>query len=167
MDYLRYQKKINDVIIKAPIESGIEILVYWFLDSNINEEEYTIADINRVRKKCDKRLRTDGGVSDLAVLSPDFVFKEENVGEVYGFIEVKTAGAILKDTDQTKEQMKKVSHFIYTNGLVWKYYFNCTNQWEINLTTNGATHSLKNIAIDEDQFKKLEKAVGEVNWKKN
>ena len=68
MDYLRYQKKINDVIIKAPIESGIEILVYWFLDSNINEEEYTIADINRVRKKCDKRLRTDG-TDGLAVIT--------------------------------------------------------------------------------------------------
>ena len=167
MDYLKYQKKINDVITKAPIETGIEILVYCFLDSNIDETKYTVADINRVRKKCDQRLRTDGGISDLAVLSPDFVFKDEKYGEVYGFIEVKTAGTILKDTDLTEEQMKKVPHFIYTNGFVWKYYFNCTKQWEINLTTNGATHSLKNIAIDEDQFKKLEKAVGEINWKKN
>ena len=167
MDYLKYQKKINDVITKAPIETGIEILVYCFLDSNIDETKYTVADINRVRKKCDQRLRTDGGISDLAVLSPDFVFKDEKYGEVYGFIEVKTAGAILKDTEQTNEQMKKVPHFIYTNGLVWKYYLNCTVQWEIILTTDRATHSFKNITIDEDQFKKLEKAVGEINWKKN
>lgn len=35
MDYLFYQKKINDVIIKCPIEAGIEILVYNLLDECI------------------------------------------------------------------------------------------------------------------------------------
>ena len=41
MKYDFYEKKINDVIIKCPIEAGVEILVYNFLDEIIEESSYS------------------------------------------------------------------------------------------------------------------------------
>ena len=92
MDYLYYQKKINDVIVKCPIEAGIEILVYNLLDECISMDDFALVDINRIWKNQDSRLLTGAGISDIAILSTDFVFKQEDVGEVYGFVEVKAAG---------------------------------------------------------------------------
>ena len=74
MDYLFYQKKINDVIIKCPIEAGIEILVYNLLDECICIDEYALVDINRIWKNQYSRLLTEAGISDIAILSPNFVF---------------------------------------------------------------------------------------------
>lgn len=48
MDYRYYQRKINDVIEKCPIEAGVEILVYTLLDQLIDSEKYSLVDINRI-----------------------------------------------------------------------------------------------------------------------
>lgn len=45
MDYLYYQRKINDVIFKCPIEAGIEILVYNLLDESVDIKQYSVVDI--------------------------------------------------------------------------------------------------------------------------
>ena len=62
------------MIVKCPIEAGVEILVYNLLDKNISRDEYSLVDINRIRKGRDNRLSTDAGISDIDILSPDFVF---------------------------------------------------------------------------------------------
>lgn len=166
MDYLQYQKKINDVIIKCPIEAGIEILVYNLLDENIDMEIYSLVDINQIWKKMDGRLSTVSGVSDIAILSPDFVFKKENVGKVYGFVEVKAAGVSLRDTDQVIGQMEKASHFIYTNGIIWKYYCGQKLKWEKNLCVDKVPYSISEIKIDKDEFEQLKKEIQFISWKK-
>lgn len=165
MDYLYYQKKINDVIVKCPIEAGIEILVYNLLDECICMDDYALVDINRIWKNQDSRLLTEAGISDIAILSNDFVFKQEDIGEVYGFIEVKATGVSLADTVQIMEQMKKVSHFIYTNGVVWKYYYNQLLKWEKNLGVSKTKYTISEIAIDEDEFEKLKKEIRSIKWK--
>lgn len=165
MDYLYYQKKINDVIVKCPIEAGIEILVYNLLDECICMDDYALVDINRIWKNQDSRLLTEAGISDIAILSNDFVFKQEDVGEVYGFIEVKAAGVSLADTVQVMEQMKKVSHFIYTNGVVWRYFYNQSLEWEKNLGVSKTKYTISEIAIDKDEFEKLKKELQSIKWK--
>ena len=165
MDYLYYQKKINDVIVKCPIEAGVEILVYNLLDECICMDDYALVDINRIWKNQDSRLLTGAGISDIAILSNDFVFKQEDVGEVYGFIEVKAAGVSLADTVQVMEQMKKVSHFIYTNGVVWRYYCNQSLKWEKNLGVSKIKYTISEIAIDENEFEKLKKEIKSIKWK--
>jgi hypothetical protein len=67
MDYLYYQRKLNDVVIKCPIEAGIEILVYNLLDGNIDMKQYSLVDINRIWKNQDSRLSTESGISDIAI----------------------------------------------------------------------------------------------------
>ena len=108
MNSLYYQKKINDVIMKCPIEAGIEILVYNLLDECIDMDEYALVDINRIWKNQDSRLVTDAGISDIAILSTDFVFKNENTGSAYGFVEVKAAGISLIDTVQASGHVECV-----------------------------------------------------------
>lgn len=168
MDYLYYQKKINDVIVKCPIEAGIEILVYNLLDECICMDDYALVDINRIWKNQDSRLLTGAGISDIAILSNDFVFKQEDVGKVYGFIEVKAAG-VSADAVQVKEQvegqMKKVSHFIYTNGVVWRYYCNQSLKWEKNLGVSKTKYTISEIKIDEDEFEMLKKEIRSIKWK--
>lgn len=165
MDYLYYERKINDVIIKCPIEAGIEILIYNLLDESIDIKQYSLVDINRIWKNQDSRLSTEAGISDIAILSPNFVFKKENIGEVYGFVEVKAAGISLRSTVQISGQMDKVTHFIYTNGIVWQYYFNKQLKWEINLGKTKVLYSIKEIRIDENKFRELNQAIQKIEWK--
>ena len=89
MDYKYYERKLNDVILKCPIEAGVEILVYMLLDSLIDSENISLIDINRLHKKSDSRLTTKAGVSDIAVVSRDFRYNSDK-GSVYGFVEVKS-----------------------------------------------------------------------------
>lgn len=58
MDYKYYERKINDVILKCPIEAGVEILVYNVLDSILDSEKFLLVDINRLWKDRDERLTT-------------------------------------------------------------------------------------------------------------
>ena len=99
MDYKYYEHKINDVIIKCPIEAGVEILVYNVLDDIVNSKGFSLVDINRIWKNKDERLTTDAGIPDIAILSNDFEFKT-NVGQVMGFIEVKATNKSLLETEQ-------------------------------------------------------------------
>lgn len=165
MDCSYYEKKINDVITKCPIEAGIEILVYNLLDENIDMEEYALVDINRIWKNQDCRLLTEGGISDMAILSPDFVFGKEDVGDVFGFVEVKAVEISLRETTQVRGQMKKVSHFIYTNGIVWKYYFNEKLKWEKNIGMVKLPYSKEIISVDENEFEQLQKEIRTIKWK--
>lgn len=165
MNHLYYQRKLNDVIVKCPIEAGVEILVYNLLDNIIDMDEYALVDINRIWKNQDSRLTTDAGISDIAILSTDFVFKNEDIGKVYGFVEVKAAGVALVDTVQVFEQMKKVSHFIYTNGIEWKYFLNQKLQWEKNLSEPEVSYSIGEIVVDKNKFEQLIDSLQDIKWR--
>ncbi len=165
MNHLYYQRKLNDVIVKCPIEAGVEILVYNLLDNIIDMDEYALVDINRIWKNQDSRLTTDAGISDIAILSTDFVFKNEDIGKVYGFVEVKAAGVALTDTVQVREQMKKVSHFIYTNGIEWKYFLNQEIKWKKNLSETKIPYSIEKIMVDENEFEQLIVELQNIKWR--
>lgn len=143
------------MIIKCPIEAGVEILVYNLIDECINFEYYAIVDINRIWKNQDSRLSTEAGISDIAVLSPNFIFKKEDAGKVYGFIEVKSAGTSLFDTPQIRGQMEKINHYIYTNGIVWKYYCKKEQKWEKNIGIAKTPYSISEITVDKNVFEEL------------
>lgn len=164
MKYQLYQRKINDVITKCPIEAGIEILVYNLIDEYLDIDNYALVDINRIWKNQDSRLSTEGGIPDIAVLSPNFIFKKEDSGKVYGFIEVKSAGMSLSNTSQIHGQLEKVNHYIYTNGIVWKYYYNKKKRWEKNIGMDKKPYSISEIIVDEKVFEELVKELRSIKW---
>lgn len=168
MDYKYYERKINDVILKCPIEAGVEILVYNVLDSILDTEKLSLVDINRLWKNRDERLTTDSGVSDMAILSDDFRYRTD-IGEVYGFIEVKATSKSLSETIQVEGQKREVHHYLYTNGLVWKYYKDGKIVWEKSLGFLKGVECKKiadfqHISIDENIFNELIDNLTRINW---
>lgn len=169
MNYDYYERKINDVITKCPIEAGVEILIYNLLDSVMDFSKVALVDINRLWKDRDTRLTTDSGIPDIAVLSTDFEYRNEDNGDSYGFIEVKATNQALDMTEQVKGQMKKRSHYIYTNGLVWIYFKNEVKQWEKVLAFYEnqeckEIHIPQKISIDSNEFDDLVKKLEQIEW---
>ena len=164
MDYRYYQRKINDVIEKCPIEAGVEILVYTLLDQLIDSEKYSLVDINRIWKNQDTRLVTGAGIPDIAVLSKDFLFKNEDAGVVYGFIEVKAAGVGLRNTEQISGELSSINHFIYTNGIVWKYYENHEETWVVNLLVDERPYSEEKVEISKEKYDDLIEKIRQIGW---
>lgn len=158
MDYKYYERKINDVIMKCPIEAGIEILVYNVLDNIVESKGLSLVDINRLWKDRDTRLTTDAGISDIAVLSRNFKYRTD-IGQVYGFIEVKAMNRLLSETEQVVLQRLSTNHYIYTNGLVWQYYENKETKpkWEIYLAESElkSINNFTAVSIDESKFSYL------------
>lgn len=168
MDYKYYERKINDVILKCPIEAGVEILVYNVLDSILDSEKLSLVDINRLWKDRDERLTTISGISDMAILSNDFQYRTD-IGEVYGFIEVKATSKPLVETIQVEGQKKEVHHYLYTNGLVWKYYKDGEKEWEKSLAFLEGTECKKTvgyqrISIGENKFNELIDNLTAIDW---
>ena len=165
MDYKYYERKINNVIMKCPIEAGVEILVFNVLDGIIESKGLTLVDINRLWKNRDERLTTDTGVSDIAVVSNDFEFNTD-IGQVFGFIEVKATNILLFETEQVKGHKSSISHYIYTNGLVWKYYRNQELIWEavLDVSEQKSIVNAKEISIDKKIFRELLDRLERIDW---
>ncbi len=165
MDYKYYERKLNDIIMKCPIEAGVEILVYNVLDNIVEPKGLSLVDINRLWKDRDPRLTTDAGVPDIAILSSDFQYKTD-IGQVLGFIEVKATNKSLSETEQIEGQKSGTKHYIYTNGLVWKYYKNNKFEWEIPLDELKRNLIIKaqTISISENTFKDLLARLNNIIW---
>ena len=165
MDYKFYERKINDVIMKCPIEAGVEILVYNLVDEFINYEEMALVDINRIRKNSDKRLTTDSGIPDIAILSNDFIFNTD-LGNALGFVEVKATNQELYEGVQSFFHKKETHNYLYTNGLVWKYYNNCKLEWEVYLTTKRIHFQRfsEKVSISEVAFESLCNKLMHIKW---
>ncbi|MFM1524757.1 MULTISPECIES: hypothetical protein [Helcococcus] len=149
MDYKKVERKINDIELKCPIEAGVEILVYNILDYAFDSENLSVVDINSIWKNKDSRLTSDYGIADIALLSNDFVWSQENKGKVYGVVEVKYLDDKL-DVGYIGH-ITKYPHFLYTNGLKWIYYYNGNENWTIEI--NEDTYN--KYTISEDRYKKL------------
>lgn len=165
MDYKYYERKLNDIIMKCPIEAGVEILVYNVLDNIVESKGLSLVDINRLWKDRDPRLTTDAGIPDIAILSSDFQYKTD-IGQALGFIEVKATSKSLSETEQIEGQKSGTNHYIYTNGLVWKYYENHIRKWEIfldeskrNLIVNAQT-----VSVSETAFTDLLVRLNNIIW---
>lgn len=88
---------------------------------------------------------------------------------VYGFVEVKATNKSLYETEQVKGQNRSVTHYLYTNGLVWKYYKDGDFKWEIILALYenkkcSVMCNIGRISIDSYRFKELVDEVKRIKW---
>lgn len=161
-----YERKINDVITKCPIEAGVEILAYNLLDAVIDPKECSLIDVNRLWKHQETRLDTEAGIPDLAIVSPDFTFKAKDRGCVYGLVETKAASVSLSETLQIQGEMRKADHFLYTNGIVWKYYDRQKQVWSTNVSKEVVSCTTHPITVDVRQFENLMQKLSEIDWRR-
>ena len=155
MDYRCYERKINDVIMKCPIEAGVEILVYNVLDSVFDPEKVSLVDVSSFWKNRDKNLKTKGGIADIAMLSPHYEYRVGK-GPVYGFIEVKAPSVKLAETKQVRGQREDSGYHIFSNGLVWKLFHKDRGEETIVLAYDDGIECMsvkgRTVSINEEQF---------------
>lgn len=121
MDAKEYKKMFCNIQEKAPIESGVQTLVYIFLYDIIRDTDHQLIVIDRMGKKT--QFVTTTGISDLAIVSDEFRFAEEDKNNVISYVEVKGIGKNLYDfEEQIKGQLLSCGRILCTNGSVWKYY---------------------------------------------
>lgn len=116
-----YQKIYQNIKEKAPLESGVQTLVYMFLFEIIKDTDYQLIVIDRMRKNT--QFVTTTGISDLAIVSDEFKFAEEGKNNIISYVEVKGTDINLYNfEDQIKGQLLSCGRILCTNGSVWKYY---------------------------------------------
>ena len=116
-----YQKIYQNIREKAPIESGVQTLVYMFLFEIIKDTNYQLIVIDRMGKKT--QFVTTTGISDLSIVSDEFIFAEEHKNNIISYVEVKGTDINLYDfEEQIKGQLLSCGRILCTNGSVWKYY---------------------------------------------
>ena len=83
-----------------------------------------------------------------------------------GFIEVKATSKSLSETEQIEEQKSATNHYIYTNGLVWKYYENHELEWEVFLEESklNLMGNAKTVSISENSFTDLLARLNNIIW---
>ena len=161
MDFEVYEQRINDVIVKCPIEVGVEILVFNVLFDLLGDH-FSIVDVSTMWPNRESRLETAGGIPDIAIVSQDFEYRGEN-GIVFGFVEVKAPSVKLVDTEQLSGHIETNKHVLYTNGLEWKYYApNCGLKWEISLCECGFKTATKRVKLSEEKYLELRNKISAI-----
>lgn len=170
MNFEYYCKKIDDIKLKAPIESGVEILVYMLLDEIIENHDLSLVAIDSMQGK--KRFWSEGGYSDLAVVTPDFRF-ENNAGECKGVIETKYISENLSNhMPQIIGQLLTFKNVLVTNGIDWRFYsIEKRKEYNQKITEREAIKEKKDINNEInsiiEEMSSMIKPVWEVNLKEN
>lgn len=121
MNAKEYQKIYQNIKEKATIESGVQTLVYMFLFDIIKDIDYQLIVIDRMGKKT--QFVTTAGISDLAIVSDEFRYAEEDKNNIISYVEVKGTDINLYEfEEQIKGELLSCGKILCTNGSVWKYY---------------------------------------------
>lgn len=155
MNYLKYEEMLNRVMKKCPLESGVQALVFMYLDElfeNCTKYEPVITDDLQKSEKS-TRYRTKGGYSDILVVNRNFDYDDLNViPDRKFFVEVKTEIENLSDHYyQLLGQLLTIGEGYITNGEKWEYY-------KLVLSAEEREEIEEKYVSDENQNNKDEKA---------
>ena len=71
-----YENQINKIISKAPIEVGVEILVYMLLDGIVSSKGLSLVDVSSMSKDRAKPFGVKSAVPDMAVVAESFNYSD-------------------------------------------------------------------------------------------
>lgn len=181
MDYESYYKRIlGNIEEKAPIESGVQTLVYMLVfDILKDEKKLDAVIIDRLQKDSD--FMSYGGISDIAIVDKEFSFNGNDRTKIKMCIEVKAIGENINNKVhqmQVKKQLLTYQKAIITNGKNWAFYelhedF-CTSNEKKNVIENinkvvglerelaCARRALRGLYTLRTNLRKQNKDIGEV-----
>ena len=144
MEYSTYNKILESVTKMAPIESGVQALVYMLILEVLKDNEHE--QINAViidRMQNHSVFMSYGGISDIALVKNGFDYTISGRDEIKLCIEVKN---VLEEINnrQIKQQLLTYKKAIITNGSKWVFY---------KLDDTFFTHELKdkiNVVIEKE-----------------
>lgn len=159
MNAKEYQKIYQNIKEKAPIESGVQTLVYMFLYEIMKDTDYQLIVIDHMDKKT--QFVTSAGISDLAIVLDNFRFSEEHKDKIISYVEVKGINTKLYDfEDQIKGQLLSCGKILVTNGGVWRYYDiekYLTRHSKNNAEYAKEENDYKNVKTINDHLESLER----------
>lgn len=111
---------IHDIKQMAPIESGVQTLVFWFLKDIVESSGKSLVVIDKMQKT--SRFISYGGISDLAIVSKDFDYHGDD-GKIFLCVETKYLDEKLSMYEiQILGQLLMYRKALVTNGIDWCYY---------------------------------------------
>lgn len=114
MNSNQYEKMMNSIIKYAPIESGIQTLVYMFLYEIFENVDFDILIIDRMQKK--SQYNTYSGIPDIAIIN-------NNSDKIVFCVETKAISEKLSDhEEQFLGHLLTYRKTIATNGKQWICY---------------------------------------------
>lgn len=114
MNSNQYEKMMNSIIKYAPIESGIQTLIYMFLYEIFDNVDFDILIIDRMQKK--SQYNTYSGIPDIAIIN-------NNSDEIVFCVETKAISENLYDyEEQFLGHLLTYGKTIATNGKQWICY---------------------------------------------
>lgn len=154
MNVYKYDKIYKSIKKNAPIESGIQTLVYSLLDEVLSNTDYNLVVIDRLSQK--SIYTTYSGVSDLAIVDNDFSYNNKTQKGILFCVEVKTSEENIYNYDiQVLGQLLTFGKALVTNGKKWIYY-------DINkYIKQNSENSINEIRMNMD-YKDLKEKINEV-----
>lgn len=156
MDYNNYQRILRNVIKCAPLECGVQTLVFMLLDEVIYDRygedlRVLVADL----RDNNSVFGGIGGVLDICIVNKYFEYVDKKGTELSdhkrnrcGCVEIKMINEDLdKHIEQVAGHIVEYGKVLYTDGLIWKYY--CPTQEQIKQI---------NKILSSDKTKKSEEA---------
>lgn len=114
MNSNQYEKMMNSIIKYAPIESGIQTLIYMFLYEIFENVDFDILIIDRMQKK--SQYNTYSGIPDIAIIN-------NNSDEIVFCVETKAISEKLYyHEEQFLGHLLTYGKTIATNGKQWICY---------------------------------------------
>ncbi len=122
MNFKQYNQLLNNIQKQAPLESGVQALVYMLLVDVFDNSDRNVLIIDNMSKK--SQYLSLAGISDIAIVKKDFVYdaeSRENDGIEF-CIEVKATNENLAKYDlQYLYQVLTYGKGIITNGFTWRF----------------------------------------------
>ena len=164
-----YERILNNIRTKAPVEIGVEVAVYMIMFGLIEDTNYIVADVNSMWKSTanvysiSEDTKNFGAVPDLVIVRKDFNFggnDKDDIKGANGFIEVKSLATNYNETAEITSHKNNTHHFIWTNGIDWIYFHNLKEIWNIKLGENKSG----SVLIDGLKFNELLYRLNSIDW---
>ena len=186
MDYKKYEELLNRVMKKCPLESGVQTLVFMYLDElfeNCTKYEPVIIDretkskiitINKIKQTIESCFNTKGGIPDIALVGKNFDYDESYTPQfkrtkdkVLFCIEVKLPKERNADKKHSKKkgEIKKIDNI---DDIPCRIQF----LWQLltfgeGILTNGKKWEYCKLKATDKECNDVEKKILEYGNKKN
>lgn len=144
MNYTSYAKILNSVEKKAPLESGVQALIYMFILERIKDKNLDVVIIDKMRNH--SVFMSYGGISDIAIVENEFNYHGSGREKIRMCIEVKATNKNINNTNKTqvKKQLLTYNKAIITNGKDWIFY-------DLNNSLINIDKEKINIVIEQER----------------
>ena len=125
MEYSTYSEILKSIQEKAPIESGVQTLIYMLIFEAIKTKELAEDVIIIDKMQSHSVFMSYGGISDIAIVDKLFNYNTSEIDKIKMCIEIKEISDNIhnrENSEQVKRQFITYKNAIISNGKEWAFY---------------------------------------------